>query len=100
MVRDGKVLLSTQARAQRLQAGDAVATQVQEAAGTLRLTWDATRHAFLTVTWVGTGGERRTLAQDLRGGSATLPTADLPAGGSFELIRSDGLNAVRSVHGR
>ncbi|GLS95676.1 hypothetical protein GCM10007918_29680 [Piscinibacter gummiphilus] len=100
VVRDGKVLLNTQARAQRLQAGDAVATQVQEAAGTLRLTWDATRHAFLTVTWVGTGGERRTLAQDLRGGSATLPTADLPAGGSFELIRSDGLNAVRSVHGR
>ena len=77
-----------------------MACQVQKAAGTLQLTWDATRHAFLTVTWVANGGERRTLAQDLRGGSATLPTTDLPAGGSFEVIRSDGLNAVRSVHGR
>ena len=99
VVRNGKVLLNTQARAQRLQAGTAVATQVQDAAGTLRLTWDATQHAFLTVTWVG-NGERRTLAQDLRGGSATLSTAELPAGGSFEVIRSDGLNAVRSVHAR
>lgn len=99
VVRSGKVLLNTQAKAQKLQAGTAVPLQVSDAAGTLRLTWDAAQHPFVTVTWVG-NGERRTLAQDLRGGSATLPTAELPAGGSFEVIRSDGLNAVRSVHAR
>lgn len=99
VVRNGKVLLSTQARETRAQARAAVETQLQDAAGTLRLTWDAAQHPFLTVTWVG-NGERRVLAQDLRGGSASLATTELPAGGSFELIRSDGLNALRSVHGR
>jgi hypothetical protein len=29
-----------------------------------------------------------------------LSTADLPAGGSFELVLSDGLNPVRSTHNR
>ncbi len=99
VVRNGKVLLNTQARAARILSATPVTTQVQDTAGTLRLTWDAAQHPFLTVTWVG-NGERRTLAQDLRGGSASLSTAELPAGGSFEVIRSDGLNAVRSTHSR
>ena len=41
------------------------------------------------------GRKRVTLAQDLRGGSATLATGELPAGGTFEVILSDGLNSTR-----
>jgi hypothetical protein len=40
------------------------------------------------------------LAQDLRNGQAALPAADLPAGGQFELILSDGLNTVRQQFAR
>ena len=35
------------------------------------------------------------IAIDLQGGSATLPTAALPAGGHFEFGLSDGLNSQR-----
>ena len=83
----------------RAQAVSAPRVQVQESGGAQTLTWDAARHPYLTVTWVGTE-QRRTLAQDLRGGSATLSSADLPTGGSFELGLSDGLNAVRVSHTR
>lgn len=102
ILQNGKTLLNTQAKAASLERAQSATTpqvQVQEAAGGTRLSWDATRHPYLTVTWVGSG-QRRTLAQDLRGGSATLSTADLPAGGSFELVLSDGLNPVRSTHNR
>lgn len=61
----------------------------------LTLRWDASQYAYLTVTHVGE--HRSTLAQDLKGGSAVLPTAGLPAGGRFELSLSDGLNAARVV---
>ena len=43
----------------------------------------------------GDPGQRVVLAQDLRSGQAVVPAADLPAGGQFELILSDGLNTVR-----
>ncbi|WP_157603946.1 peptidase inhibitor family I36 protein [Rhizobacter sp. Root1221] len=102
VLRDGKVLVTTRATALRstdpaLSAAPQV--QVQEASGTVKLVWDAVRHPYLTVTWTG-GGQRRNLAQDLRGGNATLPADDLPAGGSFEFVLSDGLNPVRVTRAR
>jgi len=74
---------------------EAVPPQIREAAGQAVVTWDARADAFATVTWVGPNGQRLTLAQDLRGGSAQLSTVELPAGGSFEVILSDGLNSTR-----
>ena len=82
-------------RATVQSAHEAVATQVKEAAGQASVTWDARASAYATVTWVGPNGQRITLAQDLRGGSATLATSELPAGGTFEVILSDGLNSTR-----
>jgi hypothetical protein len=103
VLQGAKTLLNSQARAAgtavRAQAVSAPRVQVQESGGALTLTWDAARHPYLTVTWVGTE-QRRTLAQDLRGGSVTLSSADLPTGGSFELGLSDGLNAVRMNQAR
>lgn len=105
IVRNGKTLLSTASKPQQVNKGNtqqattAPAVQVQEANGTLRLTWDAQRHTYLTVTWVS-GDQRRNLAQDLRGGTAVLSTAELPSGGHFELVLSDGLNPVRLTHQR
>jgi hypothetical protein len=101
ILQDGKTLLNTSARTasttERAQAANP--PRVQETNGNLRVNWDAARHPYLTVTWVG-GGQRRNLAQDLRDGSASLSTADLPAGGSFEIVLSDGLNTVRLTHNR
>jgi len=86
---------ATGERATMQSAHEAVPPQVREAAGQAIITWDARADAFATVTWVGPNGQRLTLAQDLRGGSAQLSTAELPAGGSFEVILSDGLNSTR-----
>lgn len=101
ILQDGKTLLSTSARAasttERAQAANP--PRVQEANGSLRVSWDSARHPYLTITWVS-GSQRRNLAQDLRDGSASLSTAELPAGGSFEIILSDGLNTVRLMHNR
>jgi Peptidase M66 len=66
--------------------------QVSETGGMLSLTWDSAEHAFLTVTHVGV--KRTVVAQDLGGGSVTVP-AQLPAGGSYEFSLSDGLNTTR-----
>ena len=74
---------------------EAAPLQVKEAAGQLALTWDARTNAYATITWVGANGQRVTLSQDLRGGSAQLSTGELPAGGAFEVILSDGLNSTR-----
>ncbi|MEP6501896.1 MAG: peptidase inhibitor family I36 protein [Betaproteobacteria bacterium] len=71
--------------------------QLREAGSQLSVTWDARKTPFATVTWVGPTGQRVTLAQDLRSGSAVLATQELPAGGSFEVILSDGLNATRQA---
>ncbi|MEO5686629.1 MAG: peptidase inhibitor family I36 protein [Burkholderiaceae bacterium] len=99
----GKTL--TQARAASAGSGDkatvqstareSVPLQLKEAAGQLSLTWDVRASAFATLTWVSAAGQRMTLAQDLRGGSAQISTAELPAGGTFEVILSDGLNSTR-----
>lgn len=68
--------------------------------GQLQVTWNATRHPFASVVWVGPQGQRLVLAQDLRSGQAQVPAADLPAAGQFELILSDGLNATRQAFPR
>lgn len=85
----------------RMQSGSEAATAaVKEANGQLQVRWDAGRHPFATLTWIGASGQRINLAQDLRGGNASVPSSDLPAGGSFELILSDGLNSVRKAIAR
>ena len=90
---------------QRTSGSDRVSTQstareaaplaVKEANGQAAVTWDARTNTYATLTWVGANGQRVTLAQDLRGGSAQVATSELPAGGSFEVILSDGLNSTR-----
>jgi hypothetical protein len=71
------------------QAGSLV---VQESGGVLHLEWDAQAHPYVNVFYEGSS--RTTLALNLRGGSADLPLAELPAGGQFVVHYSDGLNAV------
>lgn len=104
IVKDGATLMESQARpasTDRAKRASAEKPQVQvaEQGGTLRLTWDHTAYPYLTVTHVA-GAQRSTLAQDLQGGTASLPTAGLPAGGSYELSLSDGMNTTRVMHGR
>ena len=103
VLQQGKTLV--QARAASAAGGDkataqsagreAVPLQLKEAAGQLNVTWDVRTSPFVTVTWVGPTGQRMTLAQDLRGGTAQIAVGELPAGGSFEVIQSDGLNSTR-----
>jgi hypothetical protein len=71
------------------QSGSLVMT---EAGGTLHLEWDAQAHPYVNV--LHEGAVRTTLALNLTGGSADLPTAGLPAGGQFVVHYSNGLNAV------
>lgn len=68
--------------------------------GQVQLTWDAARHPYASLVWVGADGQRLVLAQDLRSGQAALPVTGVPAGGRFELILSDGLNATRQQFAR
>ena len=103
VLQQGKTLV--QARAASPAGGDkatiqstgreTVPLQLKESSGQLNLTWDVRASPFATVTWVGPTGQRMTLAQDLRGGTAQVVTSELPAGGSFEVILSDGLNSTR-----
>jgi hypothetical protein len=74
------------------------AVSVGESGGVLSLQWDAAAYPVLSVTHLG--AEVRVLAVQLHGGSAQLDVSDLPAGGSYELSLSDGLNAVRSLVAR
>jgi hypothetical protein len=99
ILRDGATLMQNVAQAAdmaRALSAASVKPQVQatEQGGLLRLSWDHTKYPYLTVTHVGTP-QRTTLAQDLEGGSAALPLANLSAGGRFEFSLSDGMNAVR-----
>jgi hypothetical protein len=97
---DGRVLAQREPRARPLAAtGEVVVPLVAvEQAGSLKVTWDAARHPYLTVAHVGVG--RTTLAVEAQGGSVTVPLSGLPAGGSFEFGLSDGLNTQRVVRTR
>jgi hypothetical protein len=103
IVKDGAMLMQSQAKPADVSralrsASEKPQVQLGEQGGTLRLAWDHGKYPYLTVTHVG--AQRTTLAQDLQGGSASLPAAGLPAGGSFELSLSDGMNTARVVHAR
>jgi hypothetical protein len=78
----------------RIQSANSPLTPVQfsELGGVLRVSWNHTQYPYLTVTHVG--AQRTGLAQDLKGGSATIQVTGLPPGGSFEFGLSDGLNSV------
>jgi hypothetical protein len=94
VLRDGRSLVQRVARVQAQAATPGVPTvQASEQGGTLVVRWDAARQPYLTVTHVGT--VRTVIALDAQGGSAALPTAQLPAGGQFEFGLSDGLNVER-----
>lgn len=100
VLRDGRVLVQREPRVQAL-AGGAETTAPLTAAeqgGVLQVTWDAARHAYLTVTHVG--ATRTTIAVEAQGGRANLPLQGIPAGGSFEFGLSDGLNTRRIVRPR
>lgn len=105
VLRDGSTLTQVAARAanvrqRALASGSARSVvQVQETPGQAVMRWDAEATPFLSVTWTD-GSRRLNLAQDLKGGQATLDTSALPAGGRFELIVSDGLNAQRVEQAR
>lgn len=100
VLRDGSTLAQAQARVsnarQKAMAAGSSRAQVQlkEAGGKATLRWDADATPFLSVTWTD-GTRRLNLAQDLQGGEAILDTHELPSGGRFEFIVSDGLNAQR-----
>ncbi|WAC73810.1 peptidase inhibitor family I36 protein [Roseateles sp. SL47] len=105
VLRDGSTLTqvaarATNARQRSLAAGTSKAlVQVQETRGQAVFRWDAEATPFLSVTWTD-GTRRLNLAQDLKNGQATLDTSALPAGGKFELVVSDGLNAQRVEQAR
>lgn len=98
---DGRVLTQREQRQRALAAGAAEpqpAVQASEEGGVLRLTWDAARWPYLSVTHVG--GARTTLAIDAQGGRAMLPLTGVAAGGHFEFSLSDGLDTRRVVQPR
>ncbi len=105
ILKDGATLMQSNAKAaDKTASGAAKQTaanikpqvQVNEQGGKLRLTWDYATYPYLTVTHVG--AQRANLAQDLEGGSASLPINQVPAGGSYEFSLSDGINAVHLTY--
>ena len=104
LLKDGKVLTQRAAPAAAGAVDSAAASArtaatvsppqvlATEKAGVLTLSWDHSRHPYLTVTHVGK--QRQSMAQDLTGGKASIELGALPAGGSFEFGLSDGLNTV------
>jgi hypothetical protein len=95
IVKNGRTLMSRSAQplGPSTQTASKPEVQVQQARGQLNLTWDSMRYPYLTVTHQG--DQRMTLGQDLRGGTASVSAAGLPAGGALEFSLSDGLNSVR-----
>jgi hypothetical protein len=83
-------------------ASDKPQVQQNEKNGVLSLTWDHTKYPYLSVTHVAPAptATRSTLAQDLSGGTASLPLKGLSDAGAFEFSLSDGLNTARLVQAR
>jgi hypothetical protein len=99
MQSDAKTSGSTADNAKQGAASAKPQVQVSEQGSALKLIWDHARHPYLTVTYVN-GAQRSTMAQDLEGGTASLPTTGMAAGGSFEFSLSDGLNSTRVTQSR
>lgn len=94
LLQRGGAVAAQKSVAANVKAADKSGVQFTEQGRAVTLRWDHASTPYLTVVHVG--AQRSTLAQDLTGGTATvnLPT-NLPAGGSFEFILSDGLNSNR-----
>ncbi|MGE5160854.1 MAG: IPT/TIG domain-containing protein, partial [Betaproteobacteria bacterium] len=94
--RAGELLPLQGARAQRTPAAGREAPRIDwsEDGGRLSMRWNAASAAYASVTHV-LDGERRVLALHRQGGTLEVETDGLPAGGSFEISVSDGLNAQR-----
>jgi len=75
--------------------GTASASELQwsESGGQLNVTWDAVRYPTLAVSHVD--AETRVIALKLTGGKASLPLADLPAGGKWAFSLARGFSAKR-----
>lgn len=107
VVKDGATLMQSAAKVTGNTANNAKGTaenvkaqvQVSEQGGMAKLTWDSARYPYLTVTYAN-GAQRTTMAQDLEGGTASLPMANVAAGGGLEFSLSDGLNTQRLTHNR
>ncbi len=99
MQSDAKTSGATADNTKQTAASEKPNVQVTEQSGVMKLTWDHARYPYLTVTYQN-GAQRSTLAQDLEGGAASLPTTGMPAGGSFEFSLSDGLNSTRVTQSR
>ncbi len=100
VLKHGVALASQGGRAQALSASatDSAlrAESFSESGGVLTLTWDNRAAPFATVIHVAADGKRQVVAMRLQGGKATVFTANLPAGGTFELSFSSMVN-VRIV---
>jgi hypothetical protein len=84
---------STQATIQRARAAtdQPISLEWSESGGVLAVNWNIAR-PYLSVTHV-VDGRRTMLAINRTGGQLQLPSAELPAGGVFEIGLSDGLNS-------
>lgn len=72
--------------------------QTLEAQGQLKITWLPAVYPYLTVAHLGQ--TRTTLVLNQTGGEAVFSTQDLPSGGSFEVVLSNGASSRRWVVGR
>ncbi|WP_233202955.1 IPT/TIG domain-containing protein [Chitinimonas sp. BJB300] len=63
----------------------------REEHGMLIVSWNAAAFPSLSVTQVGS--ERRVLAMNLKGGSATVPLTAIPEGGRYEFVLAHALDA-------
>ena len=93
ILKDGQVLPMNQTKpivaAQKVgDTSPSLTWQVQDQQ--LHLSWNDTRYRYLSVSHVGNA--TTLLARQLQGGKAQLSIANLPAGGEWQLVLSDGLN--------
>lgn len=93
ILKDGQVLSMTQAKplvaAQKIgDSSPSLTWQVQDQQ--LHLSWNDTRYRYLSVSHIGSVSTL--LARQLQGGEAELSIANLPVGGEWQLVLSDGLN--------
>ncbi len=81
-----------------VQEGAAAVLTISETGGRLRVSWDASRYPFLSVTHVG--AKRTAIALDAKGGRLDLDLQGIQRGGQFEFSLSDGVNTMRERRAR
>jgi hypothetical protein len=82
----------------RAQSLEDPGVKTTETPGQLKITWAPSVFPYLSVAHLGQ--ERTTLTLDHTGGEATLATQGIPAGGSWEIALSDGVNTKRMLVAR